>query len=178
MIKRRGGPFRPLLEATDQGHHPLLQAHAVHQPVLVGFEGLALEGILQPRRLQFIQPLLVPLAFLLQPLAVAPGPLQGSLCLLPVPLGAAGWFQARQQGVVAEAIQPAALLPGPGQLLGLTLNRELQQQRPQFQQLGAADDHTVDAAAAADAFLKAAPLATDHQLLLTRVQLLLPEPIV
>ena len=83
-------------------------------------------------------------------------------------------LQERLQGFPATAIQPAALLAGPGQLLGLTLNREIQQQRPQILNLGATNNHAIEAVAASEPFLMEAPFPAQDQFPLLGVQLLLP----
>ena len=56
--------------------------------------------------------------------------------------------------LTSRAIQPAALLTGAGQLLALALDGEIEQQRPQLQHLGAADDDAIEAMAAAEAALQ------------------------
>ena len=59
--------------------------------------------------------------------------------------------------LTGEAIQPSPLLTGMAELLGLTLNGEIQQQGAQLQHLRAADRHAADAMAAAEAFLLLTP---------------------
>jgi hypothetical protein len=83
---------------------------------------------------------------------------------------AARWIGA------GKAIQPAALLTRAGQLLGLALHGEIQQQWPQLLNLGAIHGHAIEAVAAAEAIVAEAPLTAEQQFALVGLQLLLLQP--
>ena len=78
--------------------------------------------------------------------------------------------------LTSRAIQPAALLTGAGQLLALALDGEIEQQGPQLQHLGAADDDAIEAMAAAEAALQQAPVAAQQQVVVFGVELLGRQP--
>ena len=153
VIEHRRRRLGPLHQPAQKLRHPLLEAHAVGEAVLVGLEPLALERIVQSRRLQIFEPLL-----LLQPLALkgqllGSRPLQGRRRRLPKLKGLAGGFQQPLVALNGRAIQPAALQTGAGQLLALALDGEIEQQGPQLKHLGATDDDAIEAIATAEAAL-------------------------
>ena len=177
MIEHRGRFIGPLHQPTDQRHHPLLQAHPMGQAVFLGLQQLPLGGILQLGRLQIRQQLLLPLPLLLQLLPVGLGLLEG---LGGAPPAAVGLRRRSQQGLqrfAREAVQPAPLLTGPRQLLGLPLNGEIQQQRAQLLDLGPVDRHPIEPVAAAEPLLAEAPLPAQQQFTVVGLQLLLLEPL-
>ncbi len=177
VIQHRRGGLGPLHQPADQGHHPLLEPHRVGQPVLVALEPLALGGILQRRGLQLRQQLLLPLPIPGEALTVGAGPRQGVGLPLPALPGSAGGLQGRGQLLAGEAIQPAALLAGAAQLLGLALDGEIEQQGAQLQHLAAAHHHPVEAVAAGEPVVLQAPVAAEQQLALLGVELLALQPV-
>ena len=80
------------------------------------------------------------------------------------------------KGGSTESVQPTFLLTRPRQLLGLTLNGEIDQQGTQNQQLLTIDHHAIEPRSTAETFLLTPPFATHHQLLLAVGDLLLPQP--
>ena len=78
--------------------------------------------------------------------------------------------------LISGAIQPAALLTGAGQLLALALDGEIEQQGPQLQHLGAADDDAIEAMATAEAALQQAPIAAEQQVVVFGIELLGRQP--
>ena len=96
--------------------------------------------------------------------------------LLPSAAGLHHGLQQGLQGFPAAAIKPAPLLAWPRQLLGLPLNGEIQQQRPQILNLGTTDNHAIEAVAAREPLLTEAPFPAQDQLPLFGFQLLFPQP--
>ena len=176
VIQHRRGPLGALHQPADEGHHPLLQAHPMGQPVLLGLEALPFQGILEGRGLQIRQQLLLAAPFAGEALPVGQGQGQGIGFPLPAPPGGPGLGEGRGHGVTGEAIEAAPLLAGPAQLLGLALHGEIQQQRPQLQHLAAAHHHPVEPVAAAEPPLLQPPVATEQQLALLGLQLLALQP--
>ena len=84
--------------------------------------------------------------------------------------------QQKRKAFATKTIQPAALLTGPRQLLGLALNREIEQQGAQLLDLGPAHHHAIKPIAAAQALLREAPLTRKQQFALLNLQLLLLQP--
>ena len=65
----------------------------------------------------------------------------------------------------------------PRQLLGLALHGEIQQQGPQLQYLGAADHHTIEPVATAEALLLQTPVTAEQQFAVVGLQLLGGQPL-
>lgn len=177
VIQHRRGGLGPFHQSADQGHHALLQPHRMGQPVLLPLEPLAFSGILERRGLQLRQQVLLAVPLQGEALPVSAGPRQG--CGLPLPLqpGGAGGFEGLGQALTGEAIQPAALLAGAAQLLGLALDGEIEQQRPQLQHLAAAHHHAIEPVAAGEPALLEPPVPTQQQLALLGLQLLALQPV-
>ena len=176
MIQHRRRPLRSFHQPAEQGHHPLLQPHSVGQTILVDLKALALLGILQGRRLQILQQLLLALAFLLKAGLGGTGGGQGGGGLPPGAPGHRRDLQQRHLIGPGEAVEPAALLAGPGQLLGLTLHGEIQQQGAELQHLAPSDRHAIEPVATDRPSLLQAPVAAEQQLVLLGLQLLLLQP--
>ena len=176
VIEHRRCLVGPLLQPADQGHHPLLQAHAMGQAVLLRLQALPLGRILQPGGLEILEQLLLAGPLLLQLLPVGLGLLQGRCRLPPGPAGLGHLRQLTLQGLAGEAIQPATLLTRTGQLLGLPLHGEIEQQRPQLLDLRAVHRHAIEPVAAAEPALAQAPLAAEQDLALLILKLLLLQP--
>ena len=134
------------------------------EAILLGLQALAFMGILHPRRLQILQQLLLPLALPLQVGPAGAGLLEGLFSLLPGPVGQAPFFQKRKERRSGKAVEPAPLLAGPGQVLGLPLHSEIDQERAQLQDLRPTHRHPLEPMAAAELALLEAPLPADQEL--------------
>ena len=176
MIQRRRRLLGPLHQPPDQRHDPLLQAHPMGEAVFLRLQPLPLIRVLQLGRLQIGQHLLLALPFLLQLLPIGLGLLQGQGRTAPGPMG---FRHRRQQGLErlpGETVQPATLLAGARQLLGLALHGEVQQQGAQLLDLGAVHRHPIEPVAAAEPIVAESPLAAQQDLPLLGLQLLLLKP--
>ena len=176
MVEHRRRLVGPLEQTAHQGHHPFLQPHPMGQAVFLSRQPLALEGILQLGRLKIGQQLLQ-----LGPLGLPLIPIQTRLLqslgrLLPTAVGASNGLQQRLERLSGKAIQPPPLLARPGQLLGLALHREIEQQGPELLNLRPTHHHPVQPAAATEAVVREAPLAADQHVVVVSLQLLLRQP--
>ena len=93
VVEHRRRRLGPLHQPAQQLGHPLLEAHAVGEAVLVGLQPLAFERIIQGRRLQIFQPLLLLQSLPLKGRLLGRRPLQGRRCRLPSRKSLAGRFQ-------------------------------------------------------------------------------------
>ena len=146
------------------------------QAVLLLLEPLALARVVEAGSLQILEQLLLALALLLQLQPGATGQLQGRRRPLPGPVGLGHGLQGRLEGGTAKAIQPVALLPGPGELLGLPLHGEIEQQGPQLLDLGAVHRHPIEPVATVEPAVAEAPFTAEQDLGLLGRELLLLQP--
>ena len=104
----------------------------VHQPILLQLESFQLIRIVQASLLKLIQQLLLVCPVLFKTVLPFFKGQTGSRGLPPKLPGLSNPVQAFRESNPAKTIKPATLLTGTGQLLGLTLNGEVDQQRPQI----------------------------------------------
>ena len=176
MVEGRGRLFGPLHQPAQQEAHPLLQPNAVGQPVLLDLQPLPLLRVVEGGCLQVVEELKLLLPFALEPLLVGQGGGQGCLRRTPAAEAEAARLQQAQLAVAGKPVEPAALLAGTGQLLGLALHGEIEQQGAQFEDLGAAHRGAVDPVAAVGASLLEPPVAAEQQLVAVGLEVLLLEP--
>ena len=177
VIQHRWGFLRAIHQPSHQGHHPFLETHPMGKPVLFVLQTTALRWVLQLGRLQVIQQLLLPLQVGLQREPIGLGLLQSRGRLPPRAITLLNGGKVLLQVSGAKAIQPAALLTRPGQLLGLPLNREIQQQGPERLDLLTVDRNAIESMAARESIVLLAPFAAQQHLLLIALQLLLTQPL-
>ena len=76
-----------------------------------------------------------------------------------------------------KTVQPTALLTRPSQLLGLTLDGQVQQKGAQGLNLLTVDRNAIESMTTAEAIVLLAPFAAQQQLLFVALQLLLAQPL-
>ena len=145
------------------------------EAILLDLQLLRLQRIVQTSRLQILKQLLLLLTLSLQPIAIGQGRRQLRRHGAPLPVRRANRLQQGQLLLAGEAIEPAPLLAGTGQLLGLALNREIEQQGAQIQHLGPTDDDAIEPMATAEPFIPQPPVPAQQQIVL-HLQLLVLQP--
>ena len=173
MVENGGRLLRPLHQATQQGHHPFLQPHAMGEAIFLRQQLLALLGVLELGCLQVCQCLFLQGPLLLNLVKVSARLIQFRRRPFPLAPGGGHRLQQGLDGIPTEAVQPAPLLARSAQLLGLALHGEIQQQGPQLLNLGPTHRHTVETMAAGQSLLGEPPLPRQQQFIF-RLQLLLP----
>jgi len=88
---------------------------------------------------------------------------QGSAMANPCLIGRCHQAAGLLMAAIPKAVQPTALLRRTPQSLGLPLNCQVNEQRPQFQEGLAVDADAVNAAAAADPSATTKQVAGHHQ---------------
>ena len=117
----------------------------VNQPILLALQPVPLIRILQAGLLELIQQLFLlgPIPF--QALLLVFKGQQGSRSLTPELPCRTNLLRAFGETSPTETIEPTTLLTGPGQLLCLTLNGEIDEQGPQILQLLPVDRDAIQA---------------------------------
>ena len=164
MLLQGRGLLGPVAQTAEQGPQPLLQSNPVNQTVLLVFQLLLLIGVIESSLLKLFKQILLVLSSLLRIVQVPFAGLEGRSNIPPVLPAPGHHISSGPQRITAKTVEPEALLPGFGQLLGLALHREIDQQGTQIQQLLPVHRHTIQAGPAEKTILLsllATPLATD-----------------
>ena len=132
MLEHRGSPFSPFDQSPLHLLTALLQAHAMAKPVLLLFQQHPFLGVIKLGCLESLQLLLLIGAVLQQSFLLGSGLLQSRGRLGPQLLALAHRLQHIREFAAAKTIQPTPLLPSAGELLGLPLAGEIQQQGAQL----------------------------------------------
>ena len=122
-------------ETPKQQGQTLQQPHAMDEAVLILFQPLLLVGVVEIGSLQLLQLLFLFSLLLFGALLLLLKCRQGICGLAPFGPGISHLNFELSQCRSTETVKPEPLLPRPRQQLGLSLNREINQQRPQLKQL-------------------------------------------
>ena len=166
MILQRRRLIDTIADSAKQQGQTLQQPHAMDEAVLILFQPLLLVGVVEIGSLQLLQ-----LLFLFSPLLFGALLLllkghQGICSLAPFGPGISHPCFDLGQCRSTETVKPEPLLPRPRQQLGLSLNREINQQRPELKQLLTVHRAAVQPAATGITItLLPFPFATDQELL-------------
>ena len=166
VILQRRRLIDTIADSPKQQGQTLQQPHAMDEAVLILFQPLLLVGVVEIGSLQLLQLLLMFSLLLFGALLLMLKCRQGICNLAPFGPGISHLNFELSQCRSTETVKPEPLLPRPRQQLGLSLNREINQQRPELKQLLTVHRAAVQPAATGITItLLPFPFATDQELL-------------